>query len=217
MKPGFFSLSRNYFSFLTTLLCVIALTGCAGSPDLESDVDSDVPGSFVSQNKSITPLDEPRKNEVIVVINNNAALGNHAGIFVGTRLSDPAGSYRNVRSHLTGWKRPSLNDYVDFQRVDGERIQTYRFALRESDLSAIAKRLPEADAALPLFCGSAVNNAIAGIGPFGSIKKVWWTTPAAVAEQLDSIIKNGPSVGQCVLPDGSSCSKPAHAQADVSQ
>ncbi len=190
---------------IQSLTLIAALAGCAVTPEHIPDADISDSYHFVSVDSPVTRLDEPGKNEVIIIINYNAITGNHAGLFVGNRLSDPAGSYKNVRSREPGWKRPGLNDYVGFQMVDGERIQTYRFTLQGAELAAITARLPEADAAMPLFCGSAVNNAIAGIGPFSNIKSVWWTTPAAVAEQLDVIIRKGPGIGLCVLPDGSSC------------
>ena len=112
-----------------------------------------------------------------------------------------------------GWRRPTLNDYVGFQMNDGQRVQSYRFALPEAEASAIAARLPAADAAAPLFCASAVNNALAGIGPFAGIKPVNWMTPAAVAEQLEAILAANPGIGRCVLPDGSSCAQPVQVRA----
>jgi hypothetical protein len=193
------------------------LAACASPLPLEAELDADAADNFVSEDVPRTSLDEPRPDEVVVVINNNGGIGNHAGIFVGRRLSDPAGSYRFVRSKLKGWKRPTLNDYVGFQMVDGERVQSYRFTLREPDLSAVAARLPTADAAAPLFCASAVNNALAGIGPFAEIKPVHWVTPAAVAEQLKAIITASPDIGHCVLPDGTACTKPVQVRATVSQ
>jgi len=194
----------------TLLLTVLA--GCAATPERFPEADEGKPNLYVSPDAPATRLEEPRRNEVIIVINNNAITGNHAGMFVGLRLSDPAGSYKNTRSRSPGWQRPGLNDYVGFQMVDGQHIQTYRFTLQEADLSAIAARLPEADAALPLFCGSAVNNAIAGIGPFRDINRVTWTTPAAVAEQLDLIVRESHGAGTCFLPDGSDCRQESGAR-----
>jgi hypothetical protein len=156
-----------------------------------------------------TRLQEPAANEVIVVINNNAVMGNHAGLFVGKRLSDPAGSYHHVRAWEIGWPGVSLNDYIAFQRSDGERVQTYRFSVESDVLAEIAARLPETDRAAPLFCGAAVNNALAGSGPFAGIQKKWWRTPGAVAAALDEIIARDPSIGACLLPDGSACRREA--------
>lgn len=150
-------------------------------------------------------LAEPGPDEVVVVINNNAAFGNHAGIFAGGRLSDPAGSYRDVRAESPGWLRVSLADYVAYQMVDGLRIQVYRFTLPEAQFSEVVARLPEADSAAPLFCGAAVQNAIAGIGPFQSIETTWWTSPAELARRLASLTTDQQVSGTCLWPDGLPC------------
>jgi len=189
------------------------LAACAGSLPLEVELDPAVENDLAGAEMPATHLQEPRDDEVVVIINNNGGIGNHAGIFVGRRLSDPAGSYRFIRAKAKGWRRPTLNDYVGFQMNDGQRVQSYRFALPEAEASAIAARLPAADAAAPLFCASAVNNALAGIGPFAGIKPVNWMTPAAVAEQLEAILAANPGIGRCVLPDGSSCAQPVQVRA----
>lgn len=150
-------------------------------------------------------LAEPAANEVVVVINNNAALGNHAGIFAGERLSDPAGSYKNVRARSPDWQRVSLADYVAYQMDDGLRIQIYRFTLSERQFSDVVARLPEADSALPLFCGAAVQNALAGIGPFAGIDATWWTSPAELARRLEPLTGGAKAVGVCLWPDGLPC------------
>jgi len=177
--------------------------------ELDPAVDNDIPAGEMPA----TRLQEPRDDEVVVVVNNNSGIGNHAGLFVGRRLSDPAGSYRFIRAQSKGWRRPTLNDYVGFQMTDGERIQSFRFTLPQAELSAIAARLPVADAAAPLFCASAVNNALAGIGPFARIKPVNWMSPAAVAEQLEALLAGNPALGRCVLPDGAACAQPLQVRA----
>jgi len=198
---------------LSGALCVSLLVACASPLHLEAELAADDGNAFVNEDAPRTALEEPRPDEVVVVINNNGGIGNHAGIFVGKRLSDPAGSYRFVRSKLKGWTRPTLNDYVAFQMVDGERVQSYRFTVQAADIAAVAARLPTADAAAPLFCASAVNNALAGIGPFAAIQSVHWLTPAAVAEQLTTLIMGSPGIGHCVLPNGSPCAKTAQIRA----
>jgi hypothetical protein len=210
MRSGSAFLSAGNFS---AALCVGLLAACAGSLPLEVELDPTVDNGLASAEMPATHLQEPRDDEVVVIINNNSGIGNHAGIFVGRRLSDPAGSYRFIRAQSKGWRRPTLNDYVGFQMTDGERIQSFRFTLPAAELSAIAARLPVADAAAPLFCASAVNNALAGIGPFAKIKPVNWMSPAAVAEQLDAILAANPGVGQCVLPDGSACAETVQVRA----
>jgi hypothetical protein len=203
---------RGFFRQLPALLCAGMLAACAGTRPLEAESDPTVENDLAAAEMPATHLPEPRQDELVVVINNSSGIGNHAGFFVGRRLSDPAGSYRFIRSQVKGWKRPTLNDYIAYQLVDGERVQSYRFTLSEADLSAIAARLPAADAAAPLFCAAAVNNALAGIGPFAKLAPVNWTSPAAVAEQLDAILAANPGVGYCVLPDDSPCTPPVQVR-----
>lgn len=150
-------------------------------------------------------LTEPAANEVVIVINNNAPPGNHSGIFAGNRLNDPAGSYVGTRSKDKDWPGPSLADYVEFQKEDGPRIQIYRFRLAAADFAALDARMASAGPTAPLFCAVAVQNLIAGLGPFGSIASVAWATPASLAELLDPLVAPPALAGRCVLPDNRAC------------
>lgn len=206
--------ARNF----SAALCIGLLAACASPLPLEVELDPTVDNlPAASAEMPATQLQEPRDDELVVVVNNNGGIGNHAGLFVGRRLSDPAGSYRHVRAQAKGWRRPTLNDYVGFQMSDGQHIQSFRFRLPPGELSAVAARLPVADAAAPLFCASAVNNALAGIGPFARIMPVNWMTPAAVAEELAAVLAANPGVGVCVLPDGSACANPVQVRAAARQ
>lgn len=147
-------------------------------------------------------LAEPAPDEVALVINANAAFGNHAGLFAGPRLSDPAGSYVALRQRQRDWQA-SLADYVRFQSSDGTHIRVYRFRLEAEAFAAVTARLPEADRAAPLFCATAVHNAVAGIGPFSSLALAGWTSPIRVASLLDRLVAAG--AGACELPDASPC------------
>lgn len=183
---------------------MLLLAGCVSVPENGASgqpVGERSPDSLSTE----VHLVEPAANEVVVVINNNAALGNHAGIFAGERLSDPAGSYKNVRAKSPDWRRVSLADYVAYQMDDGLRIQIYRFTLSDQQFSAVVARLPEADSAMPLFCGAAVQNAIAGIGPFKSIEATWWTSPAELGRRLAPLTGAAHAAGVCLWPDGLPC------------
>ncbi len=149
---------------------------------------------------------EPADNEAVIVINNNAIGGTHAGLFAGHRLNDPAGSYVGKRSGNKDWTGPSLADYVSFQREeDGERILIYRFRLTPEDFNALDARMSSTSPGLPLLCAVEVNNLIAGIGPFKAIENAGWTTPASLAERLDQLLRQGHLPGECVMPDNQAC------------
>lgn len=149
---------------------------------------------------------EPADNEAVIVINNNAIGGTHVGLFAGSRLNDPAGSYVGKRSENKDWPGPSLADYVSFQREeDGDRILIYRFRLAPEDFKALDARMSSTGPGLPLLCAVEVNNLIAGIGPFGAIENAGWTTPASLAERLDHLLRQGQLPSECVMPDNQAC------------
>ena len=150
-------------------------------------------------------LAEPGQREVIVVINDNAVGGRHAGVFAGTRLSDPSGTYRHVRSEDAAWRGPTLRDYVNFQLLDGSKVRAYRFTLPQAEFAAIESRMANAGWTMPLFCAAKVQDYLAGVGPFGSLETTWWTSPKELGRQLDSIIRRPGKPGACELPDGKPC------------
>ncbi|HEX7971589.1 MAG TPA: hypothetical protein VF501_05160, partial [Thiobacillus sp.] len=114
---------------------------------------------------------EPAPNEVVVVVNDNAPGGNHAGLFAGSLLIDPAGSYFGVRRQDKAWRGPTLADYVRYQTVDGTKIRLYRFRLPPQTFDAIVQRIRDAGPTPPLFCASAVQNLLAEIPPFDAVKR----------------------------------------------
>ena len=193
---------RRGKSFAAPRTLVVA-TCLMASAAVEAQFESS-PGRADELPASAIHVQEPAADEVAVVINANATFGNHAGIFVGPRLSDPAGSYAATRRRIAGWVQ-GLADYVRYQTTDGPRIRIYRFRLDPDSLAALASRLPEADRAAPLYCATAVQNAIAGIGPFVGIPSAGWTSPASVARLLDRLLTRLPDGGYCQLPDGTRC------------
>ena len=150
-------------------------------------------------------LAEPDELEVAIVVNNNAIGGSHTGMFAGGRLSDPSGSYVSVRSRDPAWPGVSLNDYVRFQRQDGEDVRIYRFRLEARDFAIIDGRLRSESATPALFCAATVQNHVAGIGPFAGIEPVWWTSPAALAERLDTLVDARSAAAACIRPSGVPC------------
>lgn len=184
---------------LLTALCIAAalLAGCATTPYAESRQ-----GRW-----PLVParLPDPAPNEVVIAINMNSAVGTHAGMFVGSLLSDPAGMYRQARSEDPKWKGPTLADYVRFQMEDGDRVLAFRFLMEQRDADAIAARVREHGWGMPLYCAADVQNQIAGIGPFRTVKPVGWTTPAVLGEELHHLANGTLRLGACVWPDGQVC------------
>lgn len=150
-------------------------------------------------------LVEPAPDEVVVVLNVNAIGGNHAGLFAGKMLIDPAGSYLSVRGQDKDWKGPTLRDYARYQTVDGLKIRFYRFRLPPHAFAAMLQRIREAGATPPLFCASAVQNLLASLEPFDAIKRVGWTTPTALSRALDPLTQGEGALGECQKLDASPC------------
>ena len=150
---------------------------------------------------------EPGAQEVVVVINYNLKV-QHAGMFAGQTLLDPAGSYLNVRSRQSGWAGVSLQDFVRFQLEDGPDIRLYRFTLPAARFAQVKARVDEAGTTMPLFCAAKVQNIISGVAPFESLPDAWLVSPARLADYLDEIIVTKAGAGDCRWPNGASCYMP---------
>jgi hypothetical protein len=189
----------------TLPLALALLVGaCSDAPEQYSSVE-DQPNRWPVRSQLKIKLSDIASGEVAIIVNNNAMGGSHAGLFVGTRLSDPSGSYLTDRARVKGWAGPSLRDYVDYQMDDGDKVRVYRFLLQQQDFAAIDERVRAAGRTAPLFCAATVQNQIAGIGPFNAIPDAVWVSPSGLAEQLDRLVAGGRPLGTCQQPDGSSC------------
>lgn len=173
-------MARGCFPLLAVMLFSLLLGGCAGV------LPADAPAKLVPHPDH---LPDAGADEVVVIINNNAIGGTHAGFFAGALLSDPSGSYLEKRALDPNWKGASLADYVAFQLEDGDNVRVYRFKLKAEEFSVIAQRIRSAGVTPPLFCAVAVQNQIAGVGPFVAIETTGWTSPAALAERLDLLVR----------------------------
>jgi len=174
---------------------VLLLAACAGLPTDENS----------PQRRGARPAPDVPRGEVVIVINGNAAGGRHAGLFAGPWLSDPSGSYVNLRADAPQWPGPSLADYVAFQKEDGDDVRVYRFKLREADFAEIERRVRSAGTTMPLFCAATVQGQIAGVGPFKEIPDTFWTSPSALAEQLHRLAVGANGGGTCMRPSGRPC------------
>lgn len=150
-------------------------------------------------------LDEPTAEEVVVVINDNALGGNHAGLFAGKILYDPAGSYVGMRRQDKTWSAASLADYARYQTTDGLKVRFYRFRLSEQAMTQLQQRIADASPTPPLFCASAVQNVLVGIAPFDGLESTGLTTPSALGRRLDSLIRGASAVGECQQLDATRC------------
>ncbi len=182
------------------LLCLIALLS---TPALQAQ---DAP-NWLAEPFPVPAirLAEPGPDELVVVINDNALGGNHAGLFAGTLLLDPAGSYLGMRRRNADWTGPSLADYARYQTTDGPAVRFYRFRLRPAAFETIRRRIREADPTPPLFCASAVQNLLVGIAPFDALAETGFTTPSALGRRLDALTQGAGAVGECQKLDASPC------------
>jgi hypothetical protein len=148
-------------------------------------------------------LAEPAFDEAVVVINDNALGGNHAGLFAGDRLIDPAGSYFGVRREDKTWSGPTLADYARYQTTDGLKVRVYRFRLSPDAMVQLRQRIADAGPTPPLFCAAAVQNLLVDLAPFDAITRTGFTIPTALGKRLDALVSNG--VGECQQLDASPC------------
>ena len=155
--------------------------------------------------EAVIKLAEPAPDEVVVMVNDNAFGGNHAGLFAGSLLIDPAGSYFGMRGEDKSWKGPTLADYARYQTVDGPKIRFYRFRLQPQAFASIEQRIRDAGPTPPLFCASAVQNLLAEIPPFDAVERAGWTTPTALGRVLDKLTQGEGAIGECQKLDASSC------------
>lgn len=153
----------------------------------------------------VIKLAEPAPDEVVVVINDNALGGNHAGLFAGGQLLDPAGSYVGVRGEDITWQGPTLADYARYQTVDGPNIRFYRFRLQPQAFASIEQRIRASGFTPPLFCASAVQNLLVGVPPFDALEHTGWTSPTALGRELDRLTQGSTAVGECQKLDAAPC------------
>jgi hypothetical protein len=153
----------------------------------------------------VIKLAEPSPDEVVVVINDNALGGNHAGLFAGSLLLDPAGSYFGVRGEDADWQGPTLADYARYQTVDGPNIRLYRFRLQPEAFANIEQRIRSSGFTPPLFCASAVQNLLAGVAPFINLEHTGWTSPAELGRVLDKLTHGTAAAGECQRLDATPC------------
>ncbi|MGQ5525218.1 hypothetical protein ACUHMQ_18420, partial [Chitinimonas sp. PSY-7] len=143
-------------------------------------------------------LDEKTLNRFLglattVVINNNTpVIGTHAGVVVGSGkdavLYDPGGSYRNKDKGsgdaLYG-REVNLDDYIRYQRKDGENVQAYTFPTTPEQEAIIKERIENNGSRGPGFCASDTSKAIDGIGPFKGLGAS--VTPRGLGRSLKGV------------------------------
>ncbi|MDO9219664.1 MAG: hypothetical protein Q7T90_01445 [Thiobacillus sp.] len=183
------------FAFCLFVLLVVAPSRAAEAPNWNSEPPPAV----------VVKLAEPASDEVVVVINDNAFGGNHAGLFAGSLLIDPAGSYVGVRGEDKSWQGPTLADYARYQTLDGPNIRLYRFRLKPEAFARIEQRIRASGFTPPLFCAVAVQNLLEGVSPFDTIERTGWTSPTALGGELDVLTQGDAAVGECQKLDATSC------------
>ena len=203
---------RSRFALVTAgmVLSVLSvLAGCGSSYRYPDEFIA--AGNGGDPNVHAVNVVEADADEVAIVINNNAGFGTHAGLFVGARMSDPAGNYWRERRDDPTWLRPTLRDYVAHQMVDGLRVQVFRFKLDLADIQIIDKRVANQGITVPLNCAAEVRDQVANVGLFKALKPKGWLSPAALAEQLLPLIEGPTAVGICTWGNGRPCRPAGHA------
>ena len=182
------------------LVFAIVLSSCVSSPNVPLTAAPLAGNGYPAR----LGFSEPGKQEVVVVINYNMKM-QHAGMFAGGTLLDPAGSYLNVRGRKDDWPGVSLQDYVRFQLEDGPDVRLYRFTLPPAQFARIKARVDKAGTTMPLFCAAKVQNIMSGVAPFESLPNTWLVSPARLADYLSEIIVMNVGTGECQWPNGASC------------
>ena len=200
MSVGERSFVRRYLERFIFFLQIVMLSACA----MNSPIPLSSPPFLGNDYPKKLAVGEPLSNEVVVVVNTNIKMV-HAGMFAGSTLLDPAGSYEGARRQNPQWSGISLQDYIRFQLDDGPSVRLYRFLLSPEQFAKVKARVDKAGGTMPLFCAARVQNIISGITPFESVPDVWLVSPSALANRLDVIIRDNYKSGACYWPNGDSC------------
>ncbi|MCY1292221.1 RHS repeat-associated core domain protein [compost metagenome] len=132
---------------------------------------------------------DPDGRDVVVVINNNDPLiGTHAGVYVENKdisvLFDPGGSY-NVAEKGSGDALydgdASLKNYIEFQKLDGGAVRSYRFKTSIEDDNKIISGIQEGGCP-PLYCAICTGDVLRGVGAFKSLGNP--VTPAGLEKEI---------------------------------
>ncbi|QLI81201.1 hypothetical protein HZU75_06460 [Chitinibacter fontanus] len=131
--------------------------------------------------------------ETTVVINNNTPLtGTHAGAVIDGNIYDPGGHYFQDRRLQYGEEfQGSLQDYLRYQREDGNDVQTYTFPTSSEDEAKILERIDNSPTENGGFCATSVRDTLSGIGPFKNLPKSGYfpSTPRGLGKDLAKIMK----------------------------
>lgn len=173
------------------MLATALLLGGCSEPAFRTDPTS--VAAHTVKADILAGIREPGLREVVVVINGNAYKGVHAGMFAGSRLYDPSGTYTRARSEDRAWRHASLADYLAYQLADGPDVRVYRFDLTEPDFATLLARIDHAGWTMPTDCANSVRDALAGVGPFSSLEIDGWISPKRLAAKLDSLAVTAPA------------------------
>jgi len=167
------------------MLVALSMLGGCSEPEFRTDYTRAALRTVSAE--SLSDMREPGPRELVVVINGNAFKGAHAGLFAGARLYDPSGTYTRTRSEDKAWRGPRLADYLAYQLADGPDVRMYRYTLDTFDFDLIQGRISRAGWTMPTDCGKSVRDALAGIGPFDTLKNDGWISPKRLASLLDAL------------------------------
>ena len=127
-----------------------------------------------------------------IVINNNAPIiGSHAGGFIGNQVYDPGGHYLQDRMAQYGENfKPTLADYIKYQKEDGSDVQTYTFPTSKKDEADILNRIDTSPTESGGACATSVRDNLSGIGPFKDLSKSGFlpSTPSGLDSDLKKLL-----------------------------
>lgn len=136
---------------------------------------------------------DPLGLDVTVIINNNTPIfGTHVGVFVSADntqvLYDPGGSYMNGPKGSGGAlydENANLNDYINFQKGDGDDVIAHFFKTTTAQDQEIIERIQNLGGCSGGLCSKCSSNALDGVGPFKDLGSYWF--PANLNRKLKKL------------------------------
>ncbi|MFY9260520.1 MAG: RHS repeat-associated core domain-containing protein [Gallionella sp.] len=127
----------------------------------------------------------------IVINNNTPIIGSHAGAVIGNVVYDPGGHYYSDRTAQDENFKPTLEDYIKYQKEDGADVQIYTFPTSKEEDELIDYRIINSPTENGGFCATSLRDNLSGIGPFKNLPKSGYfpSTPSGLGSDLSKLLK----------------------------